>query len=123
MRHDRDPARRVDARERLGQSREHGDLVLDPEREKVARSCRHLNARHDRHRARALGRELAQRKGTADVVVIGQRDHVEPDALRGVKDFLDRRKTIAQVAVELKISSTHVFPRPARRPSTVRDAP
>jgi len=50
-------------------------------------------------------RKLAQGERTANVVVIGQRDDVEPGALRGVENLSDRRETVAEVAVELKISA------------------
>src|SRR5439155_20853604 len=108
MGHDRRSPGLVDPRERLREGAEHGDLVLDPEREKVARSRRHFDARNDGHRARPLRRELAQRECTANVVVIGQRDHVEPGPLRSVEDLLDRRKTVTEVAVQLQISPAHL---------------
>ena len=116
MRHDRDAAGVVDVRDRRRERREHRDLVLDPQREQVTGPRRDLDAGDDLHRARAARRDVAQHECAADVVVIGQRDDVEPDALRRVEDGLRRCEPVAEVGVQLKVSASHA--RNPRRPST-----
>src|SRR2546426_9091264 len=107
MRHDRHAPGLVDPRECLWERAKHRDLALDPQRQEMTRTGRDLHTRNDFDRARALRGELAQRERTANVVVIRERDHIEARPLRGVEDLLDRRETIAEVAVELKVSPTH----------------
>ena len=105
VRDDGDPAGGVDPRDRLGESGEHGDLVLDPERQQVAGPRRHLDAEHDLDLARPAARELADRERAADVVVVGERDDVEPCSLGGVEDLLDRRQPVAEIAVYLHVGA------------------
>ena len=97
----------VHARDRLGERAEHRDLILDPEREQVSRSRGHLDAGDDLHRAGAARGEVAQGEGAVDVVVVGERDHVEPDLLCGIEDRVERGKAVAEIAVQLQVGSAH----------------
>ena len=90
MRHDRHAARLVDPRERLRERGEHRHLVLDPQSEEMARSCGDLDTGNHLDGARSPCREVAQLERAADVVVIGERDHIEPGALGRLENLLDR---------------------------------
>ena len=87
-----------------------GSTLVDDERAQqvateAAELLRDAESRH-RHEGEARG-EFAQLESSADIVMIGKRDHIEAGPLRGVEDLLDRRETVAQIAMHVQVRSTH----------------
>ena len=62
---------------------------------------RDFDAGHDLDRAVPSRRDVAQGERAADVVVVGERDHVETRALRRVEDLLERGEAVSEIAMKL----------------------